>query len=281
MTSNLDAEPEVASSAFGDAQDGQPAQVYLSHLDAASITSGSGWTKTNWFRQYSIDDDKTRPPPELDWKLGNPWTRYKICTIGGKTGTGKTKYAPPGLLRELMDLNPRQAQAVIVIMDQKEPMNALYSHLQQDVPDAGTWFTLWNGDAHWYAKRKSFVVMATPQSLLNHIIRWSSYGPDVHARIYDEFHKLSAWGLFLASFDISLIRRYENCPLRLAFMSATVETPIARAVLNAIRKVYPDYKDNSYVVEAKEEAVTPETMCVALDKKNYLTILTHSLVLNK
>ena len=91
---------------------------------------------------------------------------------------------------------------------------------------------------------ESFLVLCSPVSFVNHIIRAKGNGKVVTYKIYDELHAESPWQLILLSYELAGIAEDTTSPLKITLMSATMDTPIFQTVSKAVRSVFPTYDCN-------------------------------------
>ena len=101
-------------------------------------------------------------------------------------------------------------------------------------------------------------MMCSPVSLFNRILGAKGAGKDVRHKIYDELHAGSPWQLFLLSRDLDEIAEDPASTLRIILMSATMETPIFKAVLEAVRRAVPLYEHNHLRVTHPDAHRNPE-----------------------
>ena len=123
-------------------------------------------------------------------------------------------------------------------MDLKEAQNTLFAHLRKSIPNAEEWVTIRNGDVngHRWPRQESFMVLCTPRSFVHRLLRAESTA-DVQHFIYDEVHDASAWTLFVLSLHLYEIS--ENERIKAYLMTATPDTPIFRAVQQAVAQASP------------------------------------------
>ena len=102
------------------------------------------------------------------------------------------------------------------------------------------WFSIWNGDpgGHQYPQYESFIILVQPLSFFWRMLHSSPEADDVQHRIYDEIHDASAWQLFLLSLDISKLVADPHCGLKIFLMSATLETPVWKAIEDMVRRSF-------------------------------------------
>ena len=139
-----------------------------------------------------------------------------------------------------MESKPHEQHGVAVVMDLKEAQNTLFGFLQQQIPHASEWVTIWNGDpnGHRWPRQQSFMVLCTPRSFFHRLLLTEST-VDVQHLIYDEVHDASPWTLFLLSYHLSELSRGANIKVHL--MTATPTAPIFHAVELAVAEVLQEY----------------------------------------
>ena len=117
-------------------------------------------------------------------------------------------------------------------METKGTQNALLDHVRREHRDIAEWFSIWNGDpdGHQWPQHESFIILVQPLSFFWRVLHSSPKADDVQHRIYDEIHDASPWQLFLLSHDISELVANPKCGLHIFLMSATLETPLWKAI---------------------------------------------------
>ena len=184
--------------------------------------------------EYTLETTSDATIPEegqYGQRIASILDTIPVCVVTGDPGAGKTRDVPFQILGAVLNENKEKPVGIAVVLDFKDAQNALYNHIITKHNHLSPWIGIWNGDTHEWPSNSSFVVLCTPVSYLNRLLKTQGSSIDINYKIYDEVHAASPWLLFLLSFDIYKISMRKDKSLKIILMTATTETSIFKSAL--------------------------------------------------